>query len=56
MNILLTISEAMQTTRELDRDSQSLFGLCGGIRQARAYQDGNYSAYLRRRSRSRQAA
>ena len=56
MNILMTISEALQTTRELDRDSQSLFGLCGGIRQTRVYQDGNYSAYLRRRSRSRQAA
>ena len=56
MNILMTISEALQTTRELDRDSQSLLGLCGGIRQTRAYQNGTYTTYLRRRSRSRQAA
>ena len=56
MNILMTLGEAMQSTRELDRDSQSLFGLCGDVRQIDTYQNGTYSAFLRRRSRSRQAA
>ncbi len=57
MNILMTISEAMHSAHDMDRDSQSILGLCNTSNHTKVHRlDPGYSNYLRRRDRNRRAA
>ena len=57
MNILMTISEALQSAHDMDRDSQSILGLCNTSNHTKVHRlDPTYSNYLRRRDRNRRAA
>lgn len=56
MNMFLTISEAMQSSNQMDRMSESIVGFCTESQKIRATRNGEYTAYLRRRNRYRRAA
>jgi len=58
MNLLMTLTEALQSTGEMDRDSDAILGLCNPSQTtsgSKRYSP-TYSAYLRRRDRIRRAA
>jgi len=57
MNLLMTLTEALQSTGDLDRDSRAILGLCDtSPKTGHTRFDPTYSAYLRRRDRIRRAA
>ncbi|MCH8172609.1 MAG: hypothetical protein IIA70_04785 [Proteobacteria bacterium] len=57
MNILMTLTEAMQSAGEMDRESRAILGLCNTFPKISGHRyDPAHSAYLRRRDRVRRAA
>ncbi len=57
MNILMTLTEAMQSAGEIDRESHAILGLCNTSPKISDHcYDPTYSTYLRRRDRVRRAA
>lgn len=57
MNILMTLTEAMQSAGEMDRESRAILGLCNTSPKTSGHRyDPAYSVYLRRRDRVRRAA
>lgn len=57
MNILMTLTEAMQSTGDMDRESSAILGLCKPSAKTTDHRfHPTYSAYFRRRARVRRAA
>lgn len=57
MSILMTLTEAMQSAGEMDRESRAILGLCNTSPKISGHRyDPTYSTYLRRRDRVRRTA
>jgi hypothetical protein len=56
MNLLMNLSEAMQSTIQMERESHSIVGLCSEIQKTEVKRNKDYTAFLRRRNRFRRAA
>ena len=57
MNVLMTLTDAMQSAGDMDRESSTILGLCSPAAKTTDHRfHPTYSAYLRRRARVRRAA
>jgi hypothetical protein len=56
MNILMNLSEALQSANEMDRESTSILGFCSETQKTATRRADDYTVYLRRRNRYRRAA
>lgn len=56
MNLLMNLSEALQSASQMERDSTSILGFCSETQKTSARRREEYTAYLRRRNRYRRAA
>jgi len=54
--MLMNLSEALQSTNEMDRESTSILGFCSENQRAASRRAEDYTPYLRRRNRYRRAA
>lgn len=56
MNLLTTLSEAISSANAIERESNTILGLCRGGGRANSTRYLPYPNYLRRRDRNRRAA
>ena len=56
MNLLMNLSEALQTTSQMERESNAILGFCLEAQKTETRRSENYTAFLRRRNRFRRAA
>ena len=56
MNMLMNLSEALQSTTEMEKESNSILGFCSENQKTAERRRGEYTSYLRRRNRYRRAA
>lgn len=56
MNLLMNLSEALQSTIQIERESHTIVGLCSELQKTEARRNKDYTAFLRRRNRFRRAA
>ena len=56
MNLLMNLSEALQSTSQMERESIAILGFCSETQKAESRRNEDYTAFLRRRNRFRRAA